>query len=135
VLLRDINDLFFFTIKLIIVDEQKKSRKEKSGTKPKPFQKVENLKLGIPNLFLLYSPLMESGKLSDENKSEEVNERPIFARLSAQVLPSLKICDTKNLICLILYIQLSHLFLIIQGPIEEELKAKVTNCESVSNQK
>jgi len=32
---------------------------------------------------------MESGKLSDQNKLEEVKERPIFARPSAQALPSL----------------------------------------------
>jgi len=66
----------------------KKEYKIEKWTEPKPFQKVLNLKLGIPNLFLMYSPLIKSGIISDQNNSKEGKERPRFARLSAQVLPS-----------------------------------------------
>jgi len=68
---------------------KKKSTKRKGGTNQRPFQKVMYRKLGIPNLFLMYSPLTKSGTVSNQNKSKEDKVKPKFARLSAQEFPSL----------------------------------------------
>jgi len=37
------------------------------GIRPKPSQKEINLKLNIPNIFLMYSLLIKSGIVSDQN--------------------------------------------------------------------
>jgi len=47
------------------------STKKKRETIPQPFQKVLNLKLGNPNIFLVYSLLMKSGIVSDQNNSKD----------------------------------------------------------------
>jgi len=58
-------------------------------TRPKPFQKVMNLKQGIPNLFLMYSPLRKVGTSENQYKSKDDKVRPKFARPSAHAFPSL----------------------------------------------
>jgi len=49
----------------------------KRGIRPKPFQKVVILKLGIPNLFLMYSPLT---KTSNQKTSKEGKVKPKLAK-------------------------------------------------------
>jgi len=61
---------------------QRSKKKKKRRTRPKPFQKVINLKQGISNLFLMYSPLRKVGALENQDKSKVDSERPKFARLS-----------------------------------------------------
>jgi len=81
---------FFFKVKSIssFHRKRKESTRKKRGIRPKPFQKVVNLKLGIPNLFLMYSPLTNSGITSNQNMSKEDKDKPKLAKLSAQVFPS-----------------------------------------------
>ena len=57
--------------------------------KPEPSQKFVNLKLDMPNLFLMYSPLMKSGMSSNQKTSKKVSKRQKLARPFAQTLPSL----------------------------------------------
>jgi hypothetical protein len=63
----------------------------KGGLGHGPFQKEINLKLGIPNLFLMYSLLMKSGISIHQTKEEKDKDKPILATLSAQKFPSLYI--------------------------------------------
>jgi len=65
----------------------------------------------------------------------EDNARPMFANMSTHLLPSLYMWLTWNLKLFNKYKQLSHLFLKLQGTILEDLKAKWTRMESVSNQR
>jgi len=64
---------------------------EKKGTRQKPLKKVISLKLGNPNLFLMYSDLIESGTSFQTLVVKRVKERPMLTKLSTQKLPSLKI--------------------------------------------
>jgi hypothetical protein len=57
------------------------------------------------------------------------------AKLSAKLLPSLKMWDKIKFMLLERCKQLSHLFLKNHGTMEGDLKAKVTNTESVSTHK
>jgi len=75
---------------IISLDKKgKRIQERKGGPEAKPFQKVVNLKLGIPNLFLVYSPLMKSGISLDQKTTSVFKERPRLTKLSAQAFPSL----------------------------------------------
>lgn len=68
--------------------KSKKEYKIEKGDRPKPFQKVLNLQLGISNLLLMYSPLIKSGILSDQNNSKEGKKKKkakVCKTLSARI--------------------------------------------------
>jgi hypothetical protein len=67
------------------IDQKKRVQKRKGGLGQGPLQKETNLKLGIPNLFLMYSPLKETGTEGNHVKSKEDKDKPMSAKPFAQL--------------------------------------------------
>jgi len=116
-----------------------KRKTKERGTKANTFQKLTNLKQGKSSLFLKKSALAWDGmsfiqtKELIDIKTKELIDSPIFAKLSAQQFPSLNIWETMKFICFVKSMQFFHLFLMFHGTKDEDLKANITNVESVSN--
>jgi len=61
--------------------------------------------------------------------------KPILARVSAQALPFLKMCETRKFMLKVILRQLPLMFLSCKGIMSWFLEAWTTNMESISNQK
>jgi hypothetical protein len=71
----------------VYIDKKRENKIKGSGTRPKPPQPLQNLKLGLPVLLSLKLSVMTCGSSYQMVKLSII--RPIFTSPSAQRFPSL----------------------------------------------